>query len=152
MKISLFCEFFVITVYQQDWMENFTQQRLYQLMTYGEKCWPINKQQVHKMRVVEIRTLTWKCGKTRKDGIKNEHFQEHLGAVSINDKIRETHLRGFGHAQCRPTKAPMSKKISMQANGPPRGGGRPKRTWMEVVKIDLKNCNISKDLAQDRSE
>ena len=26
------------------------------------------------------------------------------------------------------------------------------RTWMEVIRIDLKKCNLSKDLAQDRLE
>ena len=29
-------------------------------------------------------------------------------------------------------------------------GGRPKRTRMEVVMINLKKCHISKDLASDR--
>lgn len=29
---------------------------------------------------------------------------------------------------------------------------RPKKTWMEVVRIDLTKCNILEDLAQDRSE
>ena len=32
-------------------------------------------------------------------------------------------------------------------DGPPRERGRPKRTWMEVVKIDLKKCDLYKDLA-----
>ena len=40
----------------------------------------------------------------------------------------------------------------MKVDGPPRGRGRPKRTWIEVVKINMKKCNLSKDLAQDRSE
>jgi hypothetical protein len=31
------------------------------------------------------------------------------------------------------------------------GRGRPKLTWDESVKRDLKECNISKDLAMDRS-
>ena len=31
----------------------------------------------------------------------------------------------------------------MQVGGPPRGNGRPKRMWMEVVKIDLKKYNLS---------
>jgi CxxC motif-containing protein (DUF1111 family) len=31
------------------------------------------------------------------------------------------------------------------------GRGRPKLTWDESVKIDLKEWNISKDLAMDRS-
>ena len=28
--------------------------------------------------------------------------------------------------------------------------GGPKRTWMEELKIDLKTCNLSEDLVQDR--
>ena len=30
--------------------------------------------------------------------------------------------------------------------------GRPKKTWMEVAKIDMKKCNLSDDLAQGRME
>ena len=32
-----------------------------------------------------------------------------------------------------------------------RGRGRPKLTWDESVKRDLKDCNISKEIALDRS-
>ena len=32
-----------------------------------------------------------------------------------------------------------------------RGRGRPKLTWDELVKRDLKNWNISKEIALDRS-
>ena len=32
-----------------------------------------------------------------------------------------------------------------------RGRGRPKLTWVEAIKGDLKGCNIPKDLALDRS-
>ena len=49
-------------------------------------------------------------------------FKSIQGCIN-KDKIRETRLRG-----------------------------RPKRTWMEIVKIDLKTCNLSEDLAQDISE
>ena len=31
----------------------------------------------------------------------------------------------------------VRKSLIMQVDGPPRGRGRPKRTWMEVVKIYL---------------
>ena len=30
-------------------------------------------------------------------------------------------------------------------NGPPRGGGKPIRMWMEVVKIYLQTCNLFDD-------
>ena len=34
----------------------------------------------------------------------------------------------------------------------PNKKGRPKRTWMEALRIDLKNCNLFEDLARDMSE
>ena len=40
----------------------------------------------------------------------------------------------------------------MKVDGPPRGRDRPKRMWVEVVKINKKKCRLSKDLAQDRLE
>lgn len=30
--------------------------------------------------------------------------------------------------------------------------GRLKRTWMKVIRIDLKTCNLTENLLQDRSE
>ena len=40
----------------------------------------------------------------------------------------------------------------MNVDGPPKERGRPKRMWMEVLKMDIKKCNLSGDLAQDKSE
>eukprot|EP00268_Persea_americana_P015122 TRINITY_DN16862_c0_g1_i2.p1 TRINITY_DN16862_c0_g1~~TRINITY_DN16862_c0_g1_i2.p1 ORF type:complete len:109 (-),score=11.66 TRINITY_DN16862_c0_g1_i2:684-1010(-) len=47
---------------------------------------------------------------------------------------------------------PVRKSLGMQVDGAPRGRGRPKRTWMEVIKIDLQKCNLCEDLAHYRSE
>ena len=40
----------------------------------------------------------------------------------------------------------LGHRTNMQVDGPPRGRGRPNRTWMEIVTIDLMKYNISKDL------
>ena len=61
-------------------------------------------------------------------------------------------MKWFRHVQRRPVMAPVRKTLFMKIDSPPRGRGRTKRTWMEVVKIDMKKCHFSKDLAQDRSE
>lgn len=37
------------------------------------------------------------CSKTMIDKIRNEHVLKHLGAASIDDKLKETHLKWFGH-------------------------------------------------------
>jgi len=41
--------------------------------------------------------------------------------------------------------------ILSQDSNMKRGRGRPKLTWVEAIKGDLKGCNIPKDLALDRS-
>ena len=41
--------------------------------------------------------------------------------------------------------------MSIQVDGPPRKMHRLKRTWM-VVGIDIKKCNLSKDLVKDGLE
>ena len=51
-----------------------------------------------------------------------------------------------------PTMVRVRKSFSMHVDVPLRKRDRPKRTWMEVVMIDLKKCNLYEDLAQDRME
>ena len=76
-------------------------------MLYGAECWATNKQQVHKMSVVEMRMLRWMSGKTRKDKIRNEFIRGSLGVAPIGDKMRESRLRWFGHVQPRTMTAPV---------------------------------------------
>ena len=102
---------------------------------------------MHKLDVAEMRMWRWMCGETRKDKIRNECFQEHLGVTTIGDKIRETRLRWFGHIQRMPVTASVRKSLVMKVDGPPRRRGRPKRMWMEVVKMDMKKYDLVKNLA-----
>ena len=41
--------------------------------------------------------------------------------------------------------------VNMRVDNVKRGRGRPKLTWDELVKRDLKDWNISKEIALDRS-
>ena len=45
----------------------------------------------------------------------------------------------------------MSNRILERVNNVKRGKGRPKLTWDESVKRDLKDWNISKEIALDRN-
>ena len=42
--------------------------------------------------------------------------------------------------------------FSMQVDGHPRKRDMPKRTWMELVRLDLKKCNLLEELTIDRLE
>ena len=61
-------------------------------------------------------------------------------------------MRWFGHVQTGPATTLVRKSLAIQVEGPLRERDRPKRAWMNVVKIDLKMCNLSEDLARDRLE
>ena len=117
-------------------------------MTYGAECWPIKKEYMHKMDVAEMRMLRWMCGKTRKDKIRNEYFREHLRIATIGSKIRKTCLRWFWHVQRRPVTETLRTSFAMKVDGPPRERGRPKRTWMELVKIVLKKFNLFEEIGR----
>ena len=76
-------------------------------LLYGTECWAIKKQHTHKISVAEMRMLRWMYGKTRMDKVRNEDIRSLVGVAPIEDKMRENHLRWFGHIGRRPTDAPV---------------------------------------------
>ena len=69
----------------------------------------------------------------------------------IEDKLIQHRLRWFGHVQRRPLEVPVRNGVLEQVDNVKRGRGRPKLTWDESVKRDLKDWNISKEIGLDRS-
>ena len=54
-----------------------------------------------------MRMLRWVSENTRKDRILNEKIRLKIGVAPIDKKMRESHLRWFGHVQRREINAPM---------------------------------------------
>jgi hypothetical protein len=75
---------------------------------------------------------------------------ERVGVAQIEEKLMQHCLRWFGHIQRRPEEAPVHIGIIRRSENVKRGRGRPTLTWTEVVKSDLKEWNIDKELAVDR--
>jgi hypothetical protein len=98
-----------------------------------------------------MRMLRWCCGHTRRDRVRNDDIRDMVGVASIEKKLIQHRLRWFGHVQWRPPEAPVRSGVLKRADNVKSGRGRPKLTWEESVKRDLKEWNISKDLAMDRS-
>ncbi|PKA59726.1 isoleucyl-tRNA synthetase [Apostasia shenzhenica] len=78
-------------------------------MIYGAECWPAKKKHTNKINVAEMRMLRWMCGYTRKDRMRNEYIRKKVGVAPIEDKLRESRLRWFGHLNRRPIEAPVRK-------------------------------------------
>jgi len=95
--------------------------------------------------------LRWFCGHTKRDRFWNEEIRDRVGVAPIEEKLIQHRLRWFGHVQRRPPEAPVRSRVLKRVNKVKRGKGRPKLTWDESVKRDIKDWNISEEVALDRS-
>jgi len=77
-------------------------------LLYGAKCWPIKKTQAQRLNVTEMRMLQRMCGYTRLDRIRNVVIRERVGVIHLEEKLRETRLRSFGHIK-RSVDAPVKR-------------------------------------------
>ena len=86
----------------------------------------------------------------RRDEIRNEVIRSKIGVASIEDKMRETRLRWFGHVRRRPMDAPVRRCETVECLDYRRSSGRPKKSWSEVIRHDLRTLGLVEDMAQDR--
>ena len=103
---------------------------------------------------MSARLFFWKTIyiKKRRDRVRNEVIRDRVGVAPIVEKLTQHRLRWFGHVQQRPPEAPVRNGVLERVDNVKRGRGRPKLLmWDESVKRDLKDWNISKEIALDRS-
>ncbi|PUZ71998.1 hypothetical protein GQ55_2G358100 [Panicum hallii var. hallii] len=108
---------------------------------YGAECWPIKRQHIQQLSVTEMRMLC--C--------PEEEIRDRVGVAPTEEKLIQHRLRWFGHVQRRPPEAPVRSGVLNRGDNVKRGRGRPRLTWDETVKRDLKEWNIAKELAMDSS-
>ena len=65
--------------------------------------------------------------------MRNENIHTKIGVASIEEKIRENHLRWYCHVRRRPTDAPVQRVECINLGQVKRAQGRPKKTWIEVI-------------------
>jgi hypothetical protein len=87
----------------------------------------------------------------RKDRTGNDDIRDKLGVAPIQEKLVQHRLRWFGHIQRKPPEASVRSGILNRLENTRRGRGRPRLTWEEAIKRDLKERNIPKEIALDRS-
>jgi len=64
--------------------------------------------------------------------------------------MREARLRWFEHIRRRPMNTPVRRCEMIEYPEYSRGRGRPKKSWSEVIRHDLKTLGLVEDMAQDR--
>ena len=120
-------------------------------LLYGTECWANKKQHIQKISVTEVRMLRWMCGKTRMDKVRNEDIRNLVGIALIKNKMRENRLRWFGHIGRRPMDASVRRVENIDIEQGKKLRGRPKKTWMEVIKKDMKLLELEERMVADRN-
>ncbi|SPT17917.1 unnamed protein product [Triticum aestivum] len=94
-----------------------------------------------------MRILRWMCGHMRKDRVQNDDIRDRVGVAPIEEKLVHHRLRWFGHIRRRPPELPVHRGRLKCADNVKGGRGIPNLTWEESVKRDIKDWNITKELA-----
>ena len=114
-------------------------------MLHGTETWPMTSAALHRLCRNDHALICWICGVKPSDDPSMDDLYAELGICDL--LVRERRLRWFGHVMR------SNGEINRVRSRPvPRrkGPGRPKKTWDECMKQDLKVCGLSEASTQDR--
>ena len=74
-----------------------------------------------------------------------------MGVAPLEDKLRETRLRWFGHVKRNSVDAPVRRCEAINLLHCKRGRGRLKMSCNEVIRSNMKFMGVTEDMAQDRN-
>ena len=95
--------------------------------------------------------IQWMRGYTRPDRIRNVMIRERVGVAPLEEKLRETRLRWFGHVKRRSVNTPVRRCEAINHLQCRRGRGRPKTSWNKVIGSDMKFTGLTEHMTQDRN-
>ena len=118
-------------------------------MVYSAETWSVKKAQEKKLDVAEMRMLRWMSGVTKLDRIGNERIRGTTNVGEISKKVQESRLKWYGHVLRREDDYVGKRVMAMEVAGK-RRRGRPKRRWLDSIRNDLSERELSREDAQDR--
>ena len=89
------------------------------------------------------------CGTKLRDRIPNEELQMRLGIELVKEALKRRCLRWWDHIERRKESNWLKKCQHFEVTGK-RPAGRPKKTWIEVVKRDLIDWGLKEGWVRDR--
>jgi hypothetical protein len=134
---------------------------MYQLVLYGYETWSLTLREEHRLRVFENRVLRRIFGPRRDEvtrhwrKLRNEEFHNLHSSPNIIRMIKSWRMRWARHV-ARMGETRNAYRIMVGKPEGKRPLGRPRRRWVDNIKIDLREigfvgmCWI--DMAQDRDQ
>ena len=110
----------------------------------------LTKRQEAEMEVAELKMLRSSLGVTRMDKIRNEYIRGTANVGRFEEKTRGARLRWYGHAPTKYDGYIRRRMLRMELPGK-RKWGRPKRRFMDVVKEDMAEVEVTEEDTADRN-
>ena len=121
-------------------------------MIYGAETWAVKKTQQKNLDVAERRMFRWMSGVTKLDRIRNERIR---GTTKVGEiyktKVQESRLKWYGHVLRREYVYVGKRVMAMEVPGK-RRRGRSKRIWLDNIRNDLSERELSREDTQDRAK
>ena len=119
-------------------------------MLYGLETVALTKRQEAEMEVAELKMLRFSLGVTRMDKIGNEYIRGTAQVGKFGEKTRGARLRWHGHLRRKDDGYIGRRMLRMELPGK-RKWGRPKRRYMDVVKEDMAEVEVTEEDTVDRN-
>ena len=94
--------------------------------------------------------LIWARVKTKKDHVKNVDIWREANIEPMTTFLSKKRLRWYGHVLRKEGEDTTKKMLNMQVQGK-RRRRRPMNIWLDNIREDMKEYNMTEDMAQNRS-
>jgi hypothetical protein len=121
------------------------------VMLYGSKTWAITEENTQRMERTEMQMVRMMCEARLLERKRNEELTRWLGLESVRKVMRRGKLRWFGHVMRSGEDDWLKKCMNLEVGGV-RRLGRPRKTLEEVVRRDMRDLNLSREMASDSAE
>ena len=120
-------------------------------MMHGAETLAVKKAQEKKLDVAEMRMLRWMSGVTKLGRIRNERIRGTTTVGEISKKVQQSRLKWYGHVLRREDEYVGKRVMAMEVPGN-RRRGRSKRRWLDSIRNELSQRELSCEDAQDRAK
>ena len=123
-------------------------------LLYGAESWPLPVTQMKKLEAAHhkfqrrLLRITWR-DKVKNEDLRNEDIRKKTGSRKLEDIIKERRLRWLGHVLRMDNSRTARQTTHWELRGYKRKPGRPRKNWVDVIKRDLRQMDLTWEEAEE---
>ena len=125
------------------------------ILLYGAESWPLSVTQMKKLEAAHHKFQRRLLGITWRDKVSDD-IRKKTGSRKLENIIKERRLRWLGHVLRMDNSRTARQATHWELRGYKRKPGRPRKNWVDVIKLDLENMESTweeaEELANDKAE